>query len=70
MKIILNKTEIALLINIGINFEPEKEYSDNEALDLLDKVYDREVFFVQGGDDQKATAYADLADKIKDQIPD
>ena len=70
MKIILNKTEIALLINIGIKFEPEKEYSDDEAFDLLDKVYDREVFFVQGGDSRKAAAYADLADKIQEQIPD
>lgn len=70
MIIILNKTEIALLINTGINFEPKKEYSDDEAFDLLDKVYEREVFFVQDGNSQKAAAYADLADKIQEQIPD
>ena len=70
MIIILNKTKIALLINTGINFEPKKEYSDDEAFDLLDKVYEREVFFVQDGNSQKADAYADLADKIQEQIPD
>ncbi len=70
MKIKLDNIDMGLLNSAGIKFEPEKEYSDDEALDLLDKVYDREVFFVQDGNSQKAAAYANLADKIQEQIPD
>ena len=66
----MDSIALGLLRSTGIKFEPEKEYSDDEAFDLLDKVYDREIFFVQDGDDQKAAAYADLADKIQEQIPD
>ena len=70
MKIKLDNTDIGLLNSAGIKFEPEKEYSDDEAFDLLDRVYDKEVFFVQDGDSRKAAAYANLADKIQEQIPD
>ena len=70
MKIILNRAEIELLINAEISFNPEKEYSEDEAFELLDKVYEREIYFVQDGNSQSATAYAHLADKIQGQIPE
>ncbi len=70
MKIKLNNTDIDLLHEAGIEFKPENEYSDDEALDLLDRVYDNEVFFAQDENSRKANAYADLADKIQEQIPE
>lgn len=70
MKIKLDNIDMSLLNSAGIKFEPKKEYSDDEAFDLLDRVYDREVFFAQDGNSQKAAAYANLADKIQEQIPD
>lgn len=70
MKIKLDNTDRGLLNSAGIKFEPEKEYNDDEAFDLLDRVYDREVFFVQDSDSREAAAYANLADKIQEQIPD
>lgn len=69
MKIRLDNIDIGLLSDARIAFNPEKDYSDDEAFELLDKVYDREVFFVQDGNSQNAAAYAHLADKIQEQIP-
>lgn len=74
MRIILNSADISLLERAKITFNPTADYSEDEALQLLERVYDEEVFYAQDADTKPsaqmdATDYAHLADKIQVQIP-
>lgn len=75
MKFNLTEKDKALLAEAEIAFSEDMDYGDDEAFEFLDKVYDREAFFVQGTKEsaasrEKAVAYARLADKIQAQIPE
>lgn len=73
MIITLDSKDISLLKDGGISYSPSKDYSDDEALTLLDKVRDLEVEYAQdyGNEREKLFyLYGNLADKIQNQIPD
>ena len=64
-----------MLVGFGITILPNKEYSEDEALDLLDQVYDIEVLYAQDADTNAAARrlaneYASIADTIRNQIPE
>jgi len=75
MKFFLEDNEKRLLSEAEIEFAPEIDYSDDQAFELLDKIYEKENFFAQDAETNKnakqlAVAYAHLADKIQATIPD
>lgn len=75
MKIQLNSEQQQKLAGYGITVLPEKEYSEDEALELLDQVYDIEVLYAQDADinaaaRRLANEYAAIADTIRNQIPE
>lgn len=75
MKIDLKKEEIILLEKAGIDYNPEMDFDDDSALALLDRIYDKEVFYAQDSDKNEssrlfAEQYARLADKVHDLIPE
>ena len=48
------------------------EYSEDEALNLLEDLHDVEIYFAMNGDDasrKMAGRYARLADKVQELIP-
>ncbi|MCI9292980.1 MAG: hypothetical protein HFF02_06770 [Erysipelotrichaceae bacterium] len=72
MNVLLNDNEIKLLNDKGIDITPNKDYSESEMFELLDKARDVEVFYSQGSSDYDlvmANQYADIADKIQASIP-
>lgn len=73
MKIILSQEEIDLLKIAGITFDSSKNYSDDEALDLLELVREKEVSLSQyhkGHEEKLFIQYGNIADRIQDQIPE
>lgn len=75
MKFALQKDDIQLLSQADINFFPEKEYSEDEAFSLLDLIREKEIFYSQDADKNKASkklavSYGELADKIQNIIPE
>ena len=75
MRIQLNSDQRQMLVGFGITILPNKEYSEDEALDLLDQVYDIEVLYAQDADTNAAARrlandYAAIADVIRNQIPE
>lgn len=75
MKIQLNSEQLQILEKNGIAIIPEKEYSEEEAFDLLDQVHDIEVYYAQDADTnvtakKLANEYAVIADVIQNQIPE
>lgn len=73
MKFHLTNQEIELLRNKGISFVASREYSEDEALDLLDQVREIEVSYAQFTGGVETTLffqYGSLADKIHSQIPE
>lgn len=75
MRIQLNSDQRQMLVGFGITILPNKEYSEDEALDLLDQVYDIEVLYAQDADTNTAARrlaneYASIADTIRNQIPE
>ena len=75
MKILLSDDELRLLTAENISFEPDKEYTDQEAFELLEKVYDAEIKYSNYPSSDmramaKAAGYAHLADIIQNSIPD
>lgn len=74
MRIVLNDREKELLEKAKIDYSAMSDYSEMEALDLLDEVHDVEAKYANfPKDDREAQKlfdeYATLADKIQDQIP-
>ena len=75
MRIQLNSKQQQMLEQVGIAIIPTKDYSDDEAFELLDKVYDVEIQYAQDADTshaarQLANEYAAIADEIQSQIPE
>ena len=73
MRFDLTKEEVRLLQAKGIPFAETHEYTDDEALDLLEQVRDVEVSYAQfagGVGESLFFRYGDLADKIQAQIPE
>lgn len=75
MQIKLNDAEMQKLKSESIAFSPEKEYSEDEALDLLELVHDKEAEYSNypkeaAKEYQLANVFADIADKIQSQISD
>ena len=72
MKFSLTATEIALLNAEHISFSPFKDYSEDEALDLLEQVREAEVAYSQC-EDQKGIdlydSYCHIGDKRYNVIP-
>lgn len=75
MRIQLNNEQQIMLNQAGITVIPEKDYSEDEAFDLLDRVHDIEVGYAQDADSnltarRLANEYAAIADTIQNQIPE
>lgn len=73
MYIKLTDAEKNLLKNKNINFEDERDFSEEEAEELLDKVRDVEIYYSQrvgtdGTSIRLYKEYGNLADKIQDAI--
>ena len=71
MKFNLSHDDIQLLSNKGI--EASGDYTDEEALDILDQVRDVEISYAQFSNITEKTLYfryGDLADKMQSQIPE
>lgn len=72
MRIVLTKTERDMLDAEAIPFDSDRDYTDDEALELLDLVREVEVSYSQGEDStsrEKYRQFQKLADKIYDLIP-
>lgn len=73
LKFDLTNREIELLNSQSIEIRPDREYSDDEALDLVDLVRDVEISFSQFTTSQGKRlyqTYGSLADKMQRQIPE
>lgn len=75
MRVQLNSTQWQMISSAGISAIPEKEYSEDEAFDLLEQVHDAEVRYAQDADEnvtakEMANAFAVIADAIQNQIPE
>lgn len=72
MKIKLLPKEIDLLIKANIPFDYQKEYSIDEALSILEKVYQEEAFLSDSKYDSIESSlsikYSKIANKIASQI--
>ena len=73
MKIQLTGSELATLAEEDIAIDPQKDYSEDETFELLDKIRDAEVKYAVGADTnrqdaEKAVAIGDVADKVQDMI--
>lgn len=69
----LSEAEIELLAKRGIPFTPAHDYTEDEALELLEKVREVEVEYAQDYGNERERLffqYGDLADKIHMQIPE
>ena len=73
MKIALTSQESSLLQAKGIPFDKSKDYTDDEALYLLEQVREIECSYAQYESGHEATLYMQysrLGDKIYSQIPE
>ena len=74
MRLNLSAAERNLLLEEQIETDSEKEYSVDEALDLLQAVYDVEAMYSDLPEEdqrtEKAKAFAHLADKLSAMIPE
>lgn len=73
MKIELTPQEQKLLKARNIAFEPEQDYTEEDALAILDEVRDAEVYYSQGEDTERRhlySQYAALGDKLFAIIPE
>ncbi len=75
MKIILSLQEFEHLKKAEIEISPDIEYSEDEALEILEKVQDIEAMYSNYPDNDKnayalSDIYAAIADKIYKMIPE
>ncbi len=71
MEIELSKNDLTLLKDQGIIIDSRRDISEDEALKILDAVYEVETFFANSNekaDLRFASIYAKIADKIAIQI--
>lgn len=68
MKVKLNQSEKALLYDIGISLE-NREYSDDELLQIADEVYLEESYNV-GKNEKLVNLFAKLGDKLQGMVPE
>lgn len=75
MKILLLKEDKKLLTAEGIGFDQEREFTEQEAFELLEQIYDVEIKYSNFPRDdmkasEKAARFAHIADMIQNQIPE
>lgn len=73
MKFDLSSSEVELLEKKGISLDVNLEYTEDEAIDLLEAVRDIEISYSQFSTSSEKSLYAQyahLADKIFAQIPE
>lgn len=75
MKILLSQQEIEQLKKVKIDVSLDTEYSEDEALDILEKVHDIEAVYSNFPENDKrayelSNIYAAIADKIYKMIPE
>lgn len=72
MKFRLTETEIRLLKEREISVDTSRDYTEEEAFALLERVRDIEVMYSQddGEGEKLFLLYGDLADKLQQQIPE
>lgn len=73
MKFELTEEEVRLLAVQDVSFDPDYDYTDDEALDFMDRVRDIEVKYAEDYDpagERLFFLYGDLADKVQAQIPE
>lgn len=63
MKIILNDYDKKFLIDNNFNIDYEKDYTDDEYLEVLDDLYFQEISNVDI-DEYKTNRFADIADIV------
>ena len=68
MKVKLEQSEKQLLYDIGISIE-NREYDENEVLQIADKVYLEESYNVEKNG-KLANLYAKLGDKLQGMVPE
>ena len=69
----LNSQEVELLKQKNITFIPGRDYTEDDALAILDEVRDAEVYYSQGEDTDSRhlySQYAALGDKLFAIIPE
>lgn len=73
MNVQLNESELKLLKDKDIKILSDKNYTEGEMFELLDKVHEIEVSYAQGSSKYElkmAEQYAHIADKIQASIPE
>lgn len=71
MRLKLSKTDISFLKEAGILFVTESDLEIDDAISLLDNVHDIEIKYANSNkksDLRFASIYADIADRIEEQI--
>lgn len=71
MKIKLSKSDLTLLKDQGIIIDSRRDIFEDDALKILDAVYDVETFFANSNekaDLRFASIYAKIADRISIQM--
>lgn len=73
MKIQLTNREIEKLAEENITVDPQKDYTEEEAFDLLDSIRDVEISYAMRAEksrqaDEKAVKIGDIADKVQDIV--
>lgn len=63
MKIILNPKDMEFLEENNFKIDCEREYKDDDFLEILEDLYFQEASFVDV-DEKKANRFADIADKV------
>lgn len=63
MKIKLDKNDMNFLKANNFDIDYEKDYSDDEFLEVLENLYFQETSYVEV-DDSKSNRFANIADKI------
>lgn len=69
----LTKQEIGLLEKEQITLDINREYTEEEALSILERVRDLEELYAQDYGNERESLYfkyGDIADKIQAQIPE
>lgn len=72
MKLYLTNFEISALLTEDIHFDRKREYTEDEALQLLDEVRNAEVKYSQcytADKEKRFSLYGKIGDKIFSQIP-
>lgn len=75
MRLCLSNNDLEMLDRENISIAPDSDYTEDEALAILDMVYEIEVKYAQDSygnsvSRKLASQYADIADKIFKMIPE